>query len=100
MLEVLSLAKKSKCPTVAITKYSKKSPLVAGADYSLFLSAPEIDHRSGAMSSRIAQLTVVDLLFTSLANKNYASVEKYLEEVMRFVANTKSKVRINKIYSK
>lgn len=79
MLEVLSLAKKSKCPTVAITKYSK-SPLVTGADYSLYLSAPEIDHRSGAMSSRIAQLTVVDLLFTSLANKNYASVEKYLEE--------------------
>lgn len=79
MLEVLSLAKNSKCPTVAITKYSK-SPLVAEADYSLYLSAPEIDHRSGAMSSRIAQLTVVDLLFTSLANKNYSSVEKYLEE--------------------
>lgn len=79
MLEVLSLAKNSKCPTVAITKYSK-SPLVADADYSLYLSAPEIDHRSGAMSSRIAQLTVVDLLFTSLANKNYSSVEKYLEE--------------------
>ena len=79
MLEVLSLAKKSKCPTVAITKYSK-SPLVTGADYCLYLSAPEIDHRSGAMSSRIAQLTVVDLLFTILANKNYSSVEKYLEE--------------------
>jgi DNA-binding MurR/RpiR family transcriptional regulator len=90
MLEVLSLAKKTKCPTVAITKYSK-SPLVAGADYSLYLSAPEIDHRSGAMSSRIAQLTVVDLLFTSLANKNYSSVEKYLEKSYEICHKHKSK---------
>ncbi|WP_105614805.1 MurR/RpiR family transcriptional regulator [Vallitalea okinawensis] len=79
MLEILSMAKKSKCPTVAITKYTK-SPLIADSDYAIYLSAPEIDHRSGAMSSRVAQLTVVDLLFTCLANKNYNDVEKYLEE--------------------
>lgn len=79
MLEIMNLAKKSNTPTIAITKYTK-SPLVANADYSLYISAPEINYRSGAMSSRIAQLTVVDLLFTSLANKNYATVEKYLEK--------------------
>lgn len=78
MLEILSLAKNSNCPTIAITKYTK-SPLVAEAEYSIYLSAPEIDHRSGAMSSRIAQLTVVDLLFTCIANKNYDEVEKHLE---------------------
>lgn len=78
MLEVLELAKKSGCPTVAITRYSK-SPLAGMADYNLFLSAPEIDHRSGAMSSRMAQLALVDLLFTSLASKNYKDYEKYLE---------------------
>lgn len=79
MLEILAMAKKSNCPTVAITKYTK-SPLIADADYAIYLSAPEIDHRSGAMSSRVAQLTVVDLLFTCLANKNYKDVEKFLEE--------------------
>lgn len=79
MLEILSLTQKANCPTIAITKYTK-SPLVANADYSIYLSAPEIDHRSGAMSSRIAQLTIVDLIFTSLANKNYSKVEKYLEK--------------------
>ncbi len=79
MLEIMDLAKKSNCPTIAITKYTK-SPLVASADYSVYISAPEINYRSGAMSSRIAQLTIVDLLFTSLANKNYNSVEKYLEK--------------------
>jgi len=79
MLEVLHMAKKNGCPTIAVTKYSK-SPLATEADYCLYISAPEIDHRSGAMSSRIAQLIIVDLLFTVLANKNYAEVEKYLEQ--------------------
>lgn len=79
MLEILSLAKDSKCPTIAITRFTK-SPLANGADYSIFLSAPEVDHRSGATSSRIAQLTMVDLLFTALASKNYSKVEKYLEK--------------------
>ena len=79
MLEILSLAKASNCPTVAITKFAK-SPLMTGADYSIYLSAPEVDLRSGAMSSRLAQLTIVDMLFTILASKNYSLVEKYLEK--------------------
>lgn len=79
MLEILSLTKNGGCTAIAVTKYTK-SPLVANADYVIYLSAPEIDHRSGAMSSRISQLTVVDLLFTCLANKHYTKVEKYLEK--------------------
>lgn len=79
MLEILSLAKASGCPTLAITKFAK-SPLVLGADYSIYISAPEVDLRSGAMSSRLAQLTIVDMLFTIFASKNYSYVEKYLEK--------------------
>lgn len=79
MLEILNLAKKAGCPTVAITKYTK-SPLVSKSDFSIYLSAPEINYRSGAMSSRIAQLTIVDLLFSCLAKRDYKNVEKYLEE--------------------
>lgn len=79
MLEILSLAKSSNCPTLAITKFAK-SPLVNGANYSLYISAPEVDLRSGAMSSRLAQLTIVDMLFTILASKNYTLVDKYLEK--------------------
>lgn len=79
MLEILSLAQAAGCPTLAITKFAK-SPLVAGADHSIYISTPEVDLRSGAMSSRLAQLTVVDMLFTVLASKNYSLVEKYLEK--------------------
>ncbi len=79
MLEILALSQAANCPTIAVTKFAKSS-LVAGADYSIYISAPEVDLRSGAMSSRMAQLAIVDMLFTILANKNYASVEKYLEK--------------------
>lgn len=79
MLEIQALAKSSNCPTLAITKFAK-SPLVTGTTYSLYISAPEVDLRSGAMSSRLAQLTIVDMLFTILASKNYALVDKYLEK--------------------
>lgn len=79
MLELLSLSKSAHCPTLAITKFAK-SPLMTAADYSIYISAPEVDLRSGAMSSRLAQLTIVDMLFTILASKNYSYVEKYLEK--------------------
>lgn len=79
MLELLSLSKAAHCPTLAITKFAK-SPLMTAADYSIYISAPEVDLRSGAMSSRLAQLTVVDMLFTILASKDYSYVEKYLEK--------------------
>lgn len=78
ILEILALAKAANCPTLAITKFAK-SPLVEGADYSIYISTPEVDLRSGAMSSRLAQLTVVDILFTIFASKNYSAIEKSLE---------------------
>ena len=79
MLEILDLAKRSGTPTIAVTKYTK-SPLVDGADLRLFTSAPEAMHRSGAMSSRIAQLVVVDALYTAVASRDYARVERSLED--------------------
>ena len=79
MLEILSLAQAANCPTIAVTKFAK-SPLVAGSNYSIYISTPEVDLRSGAMSSRMAQLAIIDMIFTVLANKNYAIVEKYLEK--------------------
>lgn len=88
MLEILSLARSANCPTVAITKFAK-SPLVAGADLSIYISAPEVDLRSGAMSSRLAQLTVVDMIFTVLASKNYKTVEKFLEKSYEACRNHK-----------
>ena len=80
--EVLELARaaseRSAC-IVAVTKYGA-NPLAELADYVLPTSSPELEFRSGAMSSRIAALLVVDMLFTTLCNKNYDTVSKPLSE--------------------
>ena len=78
ILEALSLAKHCLTPTVALTKYSK-TPLAANADTVLYISAPEISMRSGAMSSRLAQLMVIDAIFTAVAHMDYEAIAANLE---------------------
>lgn len=88
ILEVLTLAKQIGVPTVALTRYSK-TPLVLNADTVLYVSSPEIDMRSGAMSSRIAQLLVVDALFTAVAHMDYDAVAVSLEKSRESVRSHK-----------
>lgn len=78
ILEVLALAKRCQTPTIALTKYSK-TPLALNADTVLYISAPEITMRSGAMSSRLAQLMVIDALFTAVAHMDYDTIAVNLE---------------------
>ena len=79
VLEILSLIKRCQTPSIALTKYSK-TPLAANADTVLYISAPEITMRSGAMSSRLAQLMVIDALFTAVAHMDYDAVAVNLEK--------------------
>jgi DNA-binding MurR/RpiR family transcriptional regulator len=78
ILEALGIAKKNGATTLAITKYGKSS-LAHSVDYVLYTSSPEIYKRSGAMSSRIAQLIIADILFTAIANRDYTNVTGMLE---------------------
>jgi len=79
VLEILSLLKRSNIPTIALTKYSK-TPLAMNADIVLYVSAPEITMRSGATSSRLAQLMVIDMLFTAVAHMDYDTIAVILEK--------------------
>lgn len=79
ILEVLALAKQCQTPTIAVTKYSK-TPLAQEADTVLYISAPEISMRSGAMSSRLAQMMVIDALFTATAHMDYDTIAVNLEK--------------------
>ena len=79
VLEILSLIKKCNTPSIALTKYSK-TPLAMNADTVLYVSTPEISRRSGAMSSRLAQLMVIDMLFTAVAHMDYDSIAGILEK--------------------
>ena len=79
ILELAEAARERKACVVSITKYGQ-NPLAELSDYVLPTSSPELEFRSGAMSSRIAALLVVDMLFTTLCNKNYDTVAKPLSE--------------------
>jgi len=79
VLEILSLIKRCGTPSIALTKYSK-TPLAMNADTVLYISTPEITMRSGAMSSRLAQLMVIDALFTAVAHMDYDAIAVNLEK--------------------
>jgi DNA-binding MurR/RpiR family transcriptional regulator len=64
-------AKDNGTKVVAITCGAFDSSLARISDYVLGVAATELLVRSGAMSSRIAQLNVVDVLFASYVASNY-----------------------------
>ncbi|MFI6923423.1 MurR/RpiR family transcriptional regulator [Nonomuraea spiralis] len=69
-VEFLAIARRSGAATVAITNF-RDSPLAGAADVTLTTAARETQFRSGALGSRIAQLMVVDCLFTGVAQASY-----------------------------
>ncbi len=65
--------------TVAITNYPR-SRLASVADYVLTTAARETTFRSGAMASRVAQLSVVDCLFAVVAQRHYHATQEALNK--------------------
>ena len=63
IIQALQLSKIGNAITICITNYGK-SPIVDVCDYSLFTKANETQHSILAMSSRIAQLTILDSIYT------------------------------------
>jgi len=68
--DALRIARARGATTVAVTNFPE-SPLVEHADVVLTTTARETKFRSGALSSRIAQLAVVDFLFVRIAQRLY-----------------------------
>lgn len=69
-VEFLRIAGASGAVAIAITNH-EHSPLARAADIVLRTAARETPFRSGALGSRIAQLMVVDCLFTGVAQARY-----------------------------
>lgn len=88
-LEVLQIMRSSGAKTVAITNFPD-SPIATAADYSLITAAKETRYRSGAMSSRIAQLALVDFLFVRLMQLRLETAEVMLERTYLAVRGDRS----------
>lgn len=69
-VNVLREARRHQAVTVAITN-AATSPVTDEADLVLTTAVRETTFRSGAMSSRIAQLAIVDCIFVAVAQRTY-----------------------------
>lgn len=67
-------------PVIAVTRYYP-SEVAQLADHVLYVAANESLFRNGAMSSRLSQLNVMDILYTAYASRNH-------EDTMRRLTKT------------
>ncbi len=84
-LTYVNLAKRSGAQTIVITNFGR-SPVASAADIVLTTAARENKFRSGALGSRIAQLMVVDCLFTGVAQASYDQSMDALSQTYAAVA--------------
>ena len=62
--------RKNGTPLITITRFDA-SPLAKLADFNLYVESPEMFARIGAMSSRIAQFNIIDIIYSAYVNRNY-----------------------------
>ncbi|MGH3620362.1 MAG: MurR/RpiR family transcriptional regulator, partial [Sciscionella sp.] len=77
-VEALREATRSGATTIALTNFPR-SPITSVATHVLTTAARETTFRSGAMASRIAQLTVIDCLFIGVAQLHLDTARTALE---------------------
>jgi DNA-binding MurR/RpiR family transcriptional regulator len=70
VVDALRIAREREATTVCLTHHTK-SPITKVADIKLYTAARETALRSDAMTSRIAQLSILDVLYVSVALKRY-----------------------------
>ena len=85
VVEALTVAHKHGATTVAMTGLPD-SPVGRLADHVLVTSARETQVRAGAMSSRMAQLAVVDFLFARVAQLCMDDLETLLSSTRTAVS--------------
>ncbi|WP_322908101.1 MurR/RpiR family transcriptional regulator [Paenibacillus campi] len=77
-IDALTCAKENGATTLSLTQYSA-NPLADIADIALFSSSLEKGIRRGDMASRIAQLHIIDILFTGMISAQFNDSVKKLE---------------------
>ncbi len=85
--DILNLARDIKrvgTKLISLTRYGK-NPLSELADVRLYSSSTETLLRSGAMSSRIAQLSVIDTLYAAVCSRDFSNVKQHLEMTRKAV---------------
>ncbi|MFZ5969055.1 MAG: MurR/RpiR family transcriptional regulator [Bacillota bacterium] len=88
--KAIETAKEKGATTISITKYGN-NPLSEISDINIFVAGLEQNIRVGAISSRIAQLMAVDVLFVGVAKQDFGLVSKYIQDTRKIVEDLKLK---------
>ncbi|MBS6506876.1 MAG: MurR/RpiR family transcriptional regulator [Paraclostridium bifermentans] len=78
VIKCVENANKNNVPVVSITKASISNKLEDLSDITLKVPYVEKSLREGAMSSRISQLAIIDMLFIGMAKENIEEIENKL----------------------
>lgn len=88
ILIALQLARQSGAKTIVITNYAK-SPIVEQADIVLNTFSTETTFSSDALSSRIAELSIIDMLYIGVSFKNYEASYANIKKTRKALDETK-----------
>lgn len=86
----MKTARQLGAPTISITKYGNTT-VSELAQIPLFISSTENEIRVGAMSSRITQLNVIDILYLGVASIDFEKSVEYLEKSRELIDEMKKK---------
>ncbi len=78
-LDTMQFAKDAGATIISVTRYGSNR-LSRAADIPLYVASSEMLVRSSAMSSRIAMMHVVDILFSGAATQAYEEYKPYLDK--------------------
>lgn len=90
VIKCVENAKKANVPVISITKASINNKLADISDIVLNVPFVEKNLREGAMSSRISQLSIIDMLFIGMAKNNLKEIEEKLRITRKAVEELKN----------
>ncbi|MBI5966334.1 MAG: MurR/RpiR family transcriptional regulator [Deltaproteobacteria bacterium] len=88
VVEALRIARQGGATTICITHHIK-SPITKVVDIKFYTAARESTLRTDAMTSRIAQLSILDVLYVSVALKRYEESLRSIEQTNGALADKK-----------
>lgn len=85
---ILNVAIENGAKVIGLTSFPK-SPISQKAEVVLLTSSEETNYRSEALTSRIAQLSIIDVLYVNIMKKNKELSEKSLGKVRKAISKTR-----------
>ena len=86
VIDVIKKARNKNIKVLSITSIEKNT-VASLSDYNLKIISDENIFRSSAISSRMAQLILNDIIFLRLTQEDYATTKNYIEESRELIKN-------------